>query len=296
MPKLSAFPKGYMDELTLPDENMSIFKWIEMAATLGVDGLEFYCGFRDLQNAANLPKIRAALEAEGLVMPMLCCSPDFTHPDQEFRDKQIALEKEWINMTAELGGEYCRVLSGQRRPEISRSEGVDFTVGAIEACLPHAEKAGVKLIIENHYKDNYWKYPEFAQKMDIFCEIVDRIDSPIFGVNYDPSNTLLAGEEPLELLERVKHRVLTMHASDRYLSSGTIEDLRKEEDSIGYASRLEHGVIGQGMNDYDAIFGTLAAVGFDSWISIEDGVSGMEDLQLSVDFLREKIGKHWPAT
>ena len=51
--------------------------------------------------------------------------------------------------------------------------------------------------MENHYKDNYWQYPEFAQKMDVFVEIVEQIDSPWFGVNYDPSNTILAGEDPL---------------------------------------------------------------------------------------------------
>jgi sugar phosphate isomerase/epimerase len=86
-----------------------------------------------------------------------------------------------------------------------------------------------------------------------------------------------------------------MHASDRYLAEGTIEDLRREEDSLGYAKRLRHGEIGKGMNDYDAIFSTLAAVGFDGWISIEDGVDGMEQLRGSVSFLRQKMAKHFPA-
>ena len=55
---------------------------------------------------------------------------------------------------------------------------------------------------------------------------------------------------------------------------GTLEDLRKEEDVVGYASRLSHGVVGQGLNDYDKIFSTLNSVGFSSWISIEDGMNG----------------------
>src|SRR5690606_9383340 len=160
-------------------------------------------------------------------------------------------------------------------------------------CLQHAAQVGVTLVLENHYKDNYWQYPEFAQHMDVFCDLVDRIDSPYFGVNYDPSNTILAGEDPLVLLERVKHRVVTMHASDRYLAHGTIEDLRKEEDSIGYASRLRHGEIGKGLNDYDAIFSTLKGGGFDGWISIEDGVDGFDQLERSVAFLRRKIAEHW---
>ena len=95
------------------------------------------------------------------------------------------------------------------------------------------------------------------------------------------------------LLKRVKHRVVTMHASDRYLKEGTIEDLRKEEDSVGYAKRLSHGEIGKGMNDYDAIFSELKGVGFDGWISIEDGVDGFDQLERSVAFLRGKIAQHW---
>ena len=129
----------------------------------------------------------------------------------------------------------------------------------------------------------------------MFCDLVSRIDSPNFGVNYDPSNAFLAGEDPLELLDRVKERVVTMHASDRYLIEGTLEDLRREEDSRGYAARLRHGVIGGGMNDFDAIFTKLHDVGFDGWISIEDGIDGLAQLQESVSFLRRKITEHWPA-
>ena len=193
-------------------------------------------------------------------------------------------------MCAILGGSFCRVLSGQRRPEVSREDGIAYTAESIEECIPHAMERGITLVIENHYKDNYWTYPEFAQRMEIFCELVARVDSPHFGVNYDPSNTVLAGEDPLELLERVKHRVVTMHASDRFLIEGTLEDLRNEEmDSLGYAERLSHGEIGKGLNDYNAIFGTLKAVGFDGWVSIEDGVDGFEQMQRSVSFLRQKM-------
>ena len=198
-------------------------------------------------------------------------------------------------MTHILGGSYCRVLSGQRRPELSVDEGVRFANECITACLPYAAERSISLVLENHYKDDFWEFPEFAQKMDIFCKLVDSLEHPLFGVNYDPSNTFLAGEDPLELLKRVSHRVLTMHASDRYLKFGTIEDLRSEEDgAVGYAKRLSHGEIGKGLNDYDAIFTELKRVGFDNWISIEDGVDGMDQLERSVTFLRKKISQYWP--
>lgn len=287
-----------MDDLTLTGK-MSLRQWIDMAASLKVDGVELYFDFQDLKDPSTWPTTRRMIEDAGLVMPMLCVSPDFTHPDAHFRQEQIDRQKKMIDMTAALGGRYCRVLSGQRRPEVSREEGVGFAADSIKACLAHARARDITLILENHYKDNYWQYPEFAQKTDVFCELVGRIHDPFFGVNYDPSNTILAGEDPLELLARVKDRVVTMHASDRYLANGTIEDLRREEDSVGYAKRLRHGEIGRGMNDYDAIFGMLKGAGFGfsssspAWISIEDGVDGLEQLSRSVDFLREKIAKHW---
>jgi len=290
-PKLAAFPKCYMDELCV-HRTMTLREWIEIGATLGVQGLEFYSGFLE-DNEAFLREAKKSLEEHGLQMPMLCCSPDFTEPDADLLQEQVARERRMIEITAFLGGRFCRVLSGQRRSGLSTETGIAQVVRVIKSLLPFAEKHGVVLAMENHYKDSYWRHPEFAQKMDIFTAIIDQIDSPWLGVNFDPSNTLLAGEDPLELLNRVKHRVVSMHASDRYLTSGTLEDLRREEDVVGYASRLAHGVIGQGLNDYDKIFSTLNSVGFSSWVSIEDGMNGIEELRESVRFLKAKIDLHF---
>lgn len=295
MPQLAAFPKAFMKALCR-DGTMTLREWVDLAAPLGLEGLEYYSGFLELADAKRWPEARGEVESRGLVIPMLCCSPDFSHPDAAFRRTEIEKEKNWIRMAATLGAKYCRVLSGQRRPELTRAQGVDLVVASIEACLPEAEACGVTLIIENHYKDDFWSYPEFAQKMDVFCEVVDRIRHPRFGVNYDPSNAYIAGDDPLELLRRVKHRVVTMHASDRFLIEGTLEDLRREEGgSEGYVKRLRHGQIGQGLNDYDAICHELKSVGFDGWMSIEDGVDGMDQLVESVKFMRGKIRQHWPT-
>ena len=296
MPKLAAFPKAFMRALCR-DGSMTLRHWIDLAAPLQLEGLEYYSGFLELADAKHWPQARKDVEARGMVIPMLCCSPDFSQPDPELRRREIEQEKNWIRMAATLGASYCRVLSGQRRPELSRAQGLDIVVANIEACLPEAEACGVTLILENHYKDDFWSFPEFAQKMDVFCELVDRIRHPRFGVNFDPSNAFLAGDDPLELLRRVKQRVVTMHASDRYLVEGTLADLQREEGGVeGYAKRLRHGTIGQGLNDYDAIFRELRGVGFDGWISIEDGVDGMEQLAESVRFLRGKLKQHWPAS
>jgi sugar phosphate isomerase/epimerase len=149
--------------------------------------------------------------------------------------------------------------------------------------------------MENHYKDGFWQYPEFAQKMDRFVGIVSQIDDrDHFGVQYDPSNALVAGDDPVALLTAVADRVVSMHASDRYLSSGaTLADLRQSDGTLGYSPALQHGVTGQGLNDYSAIFRVLAAHHYTGWISIEDGMNGMEDMAASLAFLRDMIARHF---
>lgn len=293
MPQLAAFPKAYMNALC-KDGTMKVSEWIDIACRLDIDGLEWYAGFLEMENADNWKIFRRQVEDNGKVIPMMCCSPDFTHPDKSFRDIEIAKQKHWIDMTYALGGKFCRVLSGQKRPELSIDLGIQLAADCIHECLPYAQERDITLIIENHYKDDFWTYPEFAQKMDVFCALVDKINHPFFGVNYDPSNTYLAGEDPLELLKRVVHRVVSMHASDRYLKEGTLEDLRNEEGgAVGYAKRLSHGEIGKGLNDYDAIFTLLKKQNFNGWISIEDGVDGIEQLERSVLFLRKKMKEYF---
>jgi sugar phosphate isomerase/epimerase len=294
---LAAFPKCYLDALVV-DHTMTLFDWIEMAATLPhVDGLEFYPPALESSEPDYLARLKSAMDAHGLAMPMMCASPDFTQRDPGARAAEVARYRGVIDVVAALGGQTCRVLSGQRRPDVSRAEGIAWVVAAIKDVLPYAEARGVVLVMENHYKDGYWDYPEFAQARDVFLEIMEQIDSPWFGVNYDPSNALVAGDDPVELLEAVKHRVVTMHASDRWLEGGTLEDLRRldADPQAGYAPFLKHGIIGHGLISYDRVFEVLASVGFAGWISIEDGQdpsAGMEHLRESALFLRGKMEQY----
>src|SRR5439155_12490846 len=123
---------------------------------------------------------------------------------------------------------------GQRYPSVGREEGLAWVVECITAVLPAARENDVILGLENHYKDSFWQYPEFAQKQDVFLELLAAIpDRTHFGVQYDPSNALVAGDDPIALLEAVADRVVSMHASDRYLAPGaTVGALRQGDGTL----------------------------------------------------------------
>jgi sugar phosphate isomerase/epimerase len=298
MPRLAAFPKGFFNDILRGA--MPLEEWLDLAATLDVDGVELYSGFLRRTDEGGLRELRSRIEELGLVMPMLCHSPDFTHPAERERRAQVDLAREMIDATRALGGRYCRVLSGQNRPEVEEEQGIRWVVESLEELIPHAESAGVILTLENHYKDGTWEYPEFAQSRERFLRILREVGSPTLAVQYDPSNAVVAGIDPYDLLDEVIDRVATMHASDRYLEGGTPEDLRSvdRDPQHGYARLLKHGVIGEGFNDYDRILSTLARSGFDGWISIEDGEGdtveqGMDNLRKSVRFLRREMALHF---
>ena len=286
--RIAAFPKCYIEDIAIR-RTMSVFDWIEMARSLPCEGLELYEGFLWQTDDAYLDGVGEALQTAGFAMPMVCCSPDFTNPDRSERQRAFDREVEMMRITRRLGGPgaTCRVLSGQRYPEVSRADGVAWVVDAINRLLPIARELDIVLGIENHYKDGAWRYPEFAQKQDVFLEIVGAIeDRTHFGVQYDPSNAIVAGDDPLALLAAIKDRVVSMHASDRYLANGaTLEQLRDSDGTVGYFVDLRHGVTGKGLNDYPAIFAQLKSVGYDRWISIEDGMNGMGEMRESLEYL-----------
>jgi sugar phosphate isomerase/epimerase len=294
MAHLAAFPKCYLDDIIV-HKSMTLFDWIEKAGQLGVEGLEMHNLFFEGADEKYLEDVRKKCAEVGLTIPMMCFSPDFTLPDPKKRFAELEKQKKAIDLTVQLGGKYCRTLSGQNRPGLDREAALRWCVEMIQESVAYAEDRGIILTIENHYKDGYWEYPEFALKSEVFLEIIEQIDSPFFGVNFDPSNTIVAGEDPIELLNKIKSRVVSMHASDRYFTGGSLAELRKFElDPVyGYAKTIQHGVVGKGLNDYDAIFLILKEAGFDGWISIEDGMNGMEELHQSADFLRGKINQYF---
>ena len=291
-PRVSVFPKCYFDQLVSGE--MDYVQWIRDAATLGGEGVEHYDEFFRSLEPKDVDPVLEAMHETGQRSSMLCFSPNFTHPDPAERLRQVERQKAAIDLAVRLGTPFCRTLTGQRYPDLSRKQGVEWSVECILRSLEYAEQRDVTLCLENHYKVGDWRYPEFAQSEDVFLEVISHIESPRFGVQFDPSNAVVGGFDPIAFLERVKDRVVTMHASDRYLLPGTtLEEIRAADGTVGYPDKLRHGETGKGLNDYDAIFRILAGAGFSGWISVEDGMNGLDELRRSVEFLKGKRAQYY---
>ena len=289
MVRISAFPKCWLEDIV--SGQMDLFEWIDISETLDCEGLELYYKFLASTDEAYLFRVRQAVEKTGKVVSMMCYSPDFTKPVPSERHMEVENQILAVKTASVLGARYCRVLSGQKRPEVAVEDGIAWVCECIKECMILTAGIDVELVIENHFKDGYWLYPEFAQKSEVFLRILELL--PDLGVQFDPSNSIVAGEDPLVLLDKIAAKVKTVHASDRRLAPNVkMEDLKQAEGVAGYAGLLTHGVVGEGLNDYDKIFDKLNEAGFNGWISIEDGMNGLDEMKRSIDYLNRMRNKH----
>ena len=146
-PRISVFPKCWFDEFVRGERDY--VQWIRDAARLGGDGIEHYDGF--MHGEAEIAAAIEAARETGQPNSMLCFSPDFTHPDPAERARQVERQKAAIDLSVRMGTRYCRTLSGQCRPDVSREQGVAWTVECIERSLDYAASRDVVLCMENHY-------------------------------------------------------------------------------------------------------------------------------------------------
>ena len=260
--KLSAFPKCYIDQIA-GDRTMSVFDWIEMARSLDADGLEMYDGFFTSLEPAYLDQVGEAIHAAGFAMPMLCCSPDFTNPDSDARKRAIDREVELIRVSpaaGRAGGGLPGALAASAIPRWAGSRGSPGSWSASRPCCRRPASTTSSSGWRTTTRTASGSIPSSPRSRTCSWSCWPRSRSAThFGVQYDPSNAIVAGDDPIALLRAVADRVVSMHASDRSLAEGaTLEELKQADGTLGYSPNLRHGVTGKGLNDYDAIFRILA--------------------------------------
>ncbi len=273
-PALSWIPVRLLDQILRME--LSLKDWLKNANRLALPAVEIYAALLP-NNYENLRSIVSVLKELNLKVSLLTCSPDFAHPDANVRKKQFEDMKSKVNIAQAVQAFGIRVTTGMRHPEVKEGDAILWIVEKIAVLAEYGQSQGIAVCLENHYRDKYqWKYPDFAYRTEVFLKIFERLKNTAVMINFDTSNQLMNGEDPLVVLRKVKDKVVSIHASDRL------------------SGEYQHTVIGDGDVDYDATFEILKDTGFDGWISIEDGNPyGDEGFKRSLAFMRGKIRKYW---
>jgi sugar phosphate isomerase/epimerase len=235
-------------------EKFPIERVIQSAAELGFDGVEILHRQMAEETPAYCNKLKQLAFKHGLALPMLSIHQDFVSPDAGERRTHIAHTEKCIDLAAQLGIPAIRLNSGRWKTiksfdDLMKVKGAEpplqgytnddafrWVVESIRACLPHAEKAGVAMALENHWG--------LTTDIDMLLRIWREVNSPWLVINADTGN--FPGD-PYEGLAKIAPHAAIVQAKT-YYGGGE-----------WYTLNL----------DYKRIAKILRDAGFRGWVSLE---------------------------
>jgi sugar phosphate isomerase/epimerase len=232
---------------------MTLADWFRTAARLGLDGADVSVAHVASRRPLDLDRLRQQASDAAVDLPMLVTYSDFTHPDPEYRSKQIDDLRAWIEAAARLRVRFLRVTAGQAHPGVSERDGLAWAVDGLTACLEEARTAGIRLLYENHTRGSIWKWNDFTHPAARFLEVVARTRGTGLEVLFDTANNLVLGDDPSVILEAVLDRLGAVHLSD-----------------IARPGAFGPTAIGTGVAPLRSLLGRIRSAGFDGWISVEE--------------------------
>jgi sugar phosphate isomerase/epimerase len=266
--KLSCLPVSLYREIMSGE--ISIGEWAQMGSEFGLDAIDISILFLMDRNVSTAKSIRRQVESAGMQIAMLTTYSEFTNPDPERRKIEQRLAEQTIELSSEMGAQMIRITAGQNYPGIDRSLGIGWILDGVHFLARKADKMGVTLVFENHAKPRVWEYPDFSQSPEIFLEIVAGTLDINLGINFDTANATVYSNNPLDLLDKIIDRVLSLHASD-----------------TSKCEKLEHTLIGTGLTPFEKIFDRLIKEEWDGWICIEEGsLNGKSGIEAAVKYIK----------
>jgi sugar phosphate isomerase/epimerase len=172
--------------------------------------------------------------------------PSWIEPDRHYRQIRVESTLRSLTLARELG--FACITTepgGPVAPGESWSAALRLFVEMLKPVIAHAEKEGVQLLIE----------PEpglLIEKADQFLELMQHMDSPAVGLNFDIGHSYCVGDDPAATVPRLAPYIRHFH----------LEDMA--------ATRVHHHLIpGEGAIDFAATLRAIRAIGYQGWITIE---------------------------
>src|SRR6187402_2922524 len=214
----------------------------------------------------NIATLRSVLDGEGMTLSQFVVNnAGMASADAKVRQAKVDMFKAGVDTGVELGATIINTVTHlpfeidfprlQNYPlkqmvsvdlpkELDWNQNWHDYVAAVRECADYAEQAGVKYSVEPHPF-------RYGANTEGLLRLLDAVDSPALGINFDPSHLFPVGEIPHMVIYRLAGRILHCHFSDN--------------DSYTNA----HWRPGMGKIDWTAVLQALKDTGYDGVISLE---------------------------
>lgn len=238
----------------------SVGEAIERIARIGYCGMELMADSPHAWPAtisdAAVNDIRRILDAHKLTLSninafMMSAVQDFWHPswiepDANFRRLRVRHTMAALRLARKLGAKCITTEpGGPLDGAMSHEKALALFVDGLQETLRCAEDEGVLLLVE----------PEpglLIENAAQFEELAERMDSPMFGLNFDVGHFYCVGEPLPETIVRMSRWTRHYHIED-----------------IAVTRVHEHLIPGHGAIDFSAVLKAISATGYGGWITVE---------------------------
>lgn len=186
-------------------EDLSLLDKFKLVKDLGFDGIEF-------NSPLDIP-LKDLLEARdktGIEIPSTVNKDHWgkpiSDPDPAVRQFTIDSMAKSLEQTKELGGDTVLLVPGVVSDTVSYKTAYGNALDSIRKMIPHAEKTGVKIALENVW-NNFILSPIEAK------DFLDKINHPLVGWYFDLGNILRYGW-PDHWLEVLGDKVFKLHVKE----------------------------------------------------------------------------------
>jgi len=211
----------------------------------------------------------------GVALSGLGYYPNPLTPDPEERRVYVEHIGKVISAAAKLGVEVVNTFVG-RDPGRAVEEQWDDFEEVWKPLVEQAEREGVKIGIENcpmlFTLDEWPGGKNLAISPSVWREMFERIPSPNFGLNFDPSHLIWQGIDIERAIHEFGDRFVHIHAKDERVD-------REKLHEVGIMGLGWHvpKIPGLGDIDWDVFYRALKAVGWDGPVVIEVEDRAFED-------------------
>ncbi|MGL4941844.1 MAG: sugar phosphate isomerase/epimerase family protein [Thermoguttaceae bacterium] len=214
-------------------------------------------------------RIRRGCEKHGVKCSALSSHSPLMKPE-------IATEylKQAVRFAAECGAPGVTTDEGPKPAWSSEEEDFAFMKYTLTEVAAVAAPRNIWIGLEQHQI-----YSVVPEKFDRMYHLVK---SPAIGVNFDTGNSYLGGQDPLPWLEKIKDRVVHIHAKDISVQQSDAERGQVTGTPVGCAC-------GDGVIDWAGVVAIVKKMPRDIVLSVECGT--VEQAVRSIDHLRKVIGK-----
>ena len=255
------------------------FEWgVEKAAELGFQYVEpmVHWGRELLSEAGYFHsvsllddpyRIRRACENSGIQLSGLSSHTPLCKPE-------ISTEylKQAVRFAAECGAPVVNTDEGPKPKWTSETEDHVLMRYVLTEVAAVAEPRGIMIGLEMHQQ-----YSRTLAGMD---RILNLVESPALGVNFDTGNSYLGGENPVDWLEHVKDRLVHVHAKDISIEQSDAERGKVTGTPVGCAC-------GEGVIDWEQVLRICATAPRDLVLSVECGT--VDEAERSLNYLKNLL-------